>query len=340
MSETQGLSKKLVTLEEFIIEAQSRYPQATGELTQLLMDITLASKIIAREINHSVIKDINSQDRLAEPLSFRMARLEQFAKEQMYYALNRSGHVCMMISDDSTDVERLNTRDGKYIVVIDPLDGTANIEFNAAVATTFSILRRRSEAGTHAESWEALQAGSRQVVGGYVLYGSSIMLVFTAEGLGVNFFTMDPAIGEFFLSVGDVKVPDFKGNFSINTGFYELWDPADKAFYDFIINPEADNRGPFSLRYGGSMVSDVHRILMEGGIFAYPANKVHPDGKLHMMYKCNPLAFIMEQAGGVATNGRQRLLDVQPMYIHQRTPVYLGSAGNMAQLEDIHNKGG
>lgn len=338
MQEAKGLTKNLVTLEEFIIEAQSRYPKATGELTQLLMDITLASKIIAREINHSVIKDINSHDRMAEPLSFRMARLEQFAKEQMYYALNRSGHVCLMISDDSTDVERLHSTKGKYIVVVDPLDGTPNIEFNAAVATTFSILRRRSESGTHAESWEALQSGAQQVVGGYILYGSSIMLVFTAEGMGVNFFTLDPAIGEFFLSVGDVKVPDFKANFSINTGFYELWSSADKAFYDFVIDPVAPNRGPFSLRYGGSMVSDVHRILMEGGIFAYPSNKVHPDGKLHMMYKCNPLAFIMEQAGGVATDGKKRLLDIQPMYIHQRTPVYMGSPGNMQQLEDIHRQ--
>lgn len=331
-------TKRLITLEEYILDAQRKFPQATGELTQLLMDITLGGKIIAREINHSVIKDMNSGDRLSEPISFKMARLEQFAKEQMYYALNRSGHVCLMISDDFSDVERMNSRNGKYIVVVDPLDGTPNIEFNGAVATTFSIYRRKSGTDKPVEAWEALQPGDEQVVGGYILYGSSIMLVFTAEGLGVNFFTMDPSIGEFFLSVENVCVPRFKANFSINAGFYELWEKKDQAFFDFLVGEDSPNRGPFSQRYGGSMVSDVHRILMEGGIFAYPSNKVHPDGKLHLMYKCNPLSFIMEQAGGIATDGENRILEIKPLNIHQKTPIYLGSPENMAQFEEISKK--
>lgn len=325
----------LITLEEFVLQAQAKFPQATGELTQLLLDITLGAKIIAREINKSVIKDISGSSRLSEPASFKMARLEQFAKEQMYYALNRSGNVCMMITDGFSSPEFLHATSGKYIVVIDPLDGTPNIEFNGAIATTFSIYRRRSPIGTRVDSKEALQPGYDQVVGGYVLYGSSIMLVFTAEGLGVSFFTMDPSIGEFFLSVYDVKVPSFKPCFSINAGFYELWSDEDKAFFDFIISDDSHNRGPFSQRYGGSMVSDVHRILMEGGIFTYPANKVHPEGKLHLMYKCSPLAFIMEQAGGMATTGTMRLLDVVPVQIHQTTPVYMGSVENMEQLKQF-----
>jgi fructose-1,6-bisphosphatase I len=323
----------LVTLEEFVLQAQAKFPQATGELTQLLLDITLGSKIVAREINKSVIKDISSGSRLTEPASFKMARLEQFAKEQMYYALNRSGNVCLMITDGFSSPELLNANHGKYVVVIDPLDGTPNIEFNGAIATSFSIYRRRSQVGTTVDIKEALQPGFDQVVGGYVLYGSSIMLVFTAEGLGVSFFTMDPSIGEFFLSVNNVKVPEFKPCFSINAGFYELWSDPDKAFFDFMLYDENHNRGPFSQRYGGSMISDVHRILMEGGIFTYPANQVHPDGKLHLMYKCSPLAFIMEQAGGEATNGQQRLLDLVPSHIHQTTPIYMGSTGNMAQLK-------
>lgn len=325
----------LVTLEEYVLQSQAKFPQATGELTQLLLDITLGSKIIAREINRSVIKDISSGSRLSEPVSFKMARLEQFAKEQMYYALNRSNNVCLMITDGFSQPEFLNATSGKYIAVIDPLDGTPNFEFNGAIATTFSIFRRKSPVGTPVDVKEALQPGYEQVVGGYVLYGSSIMLVFTAEGLGVSFFTMDPSIGEFFISIHNAKVPEFKASFSINTGFYELWSERDQNFFDYLLDDDSDNKGPFSQRYGGSMVSDVHRILMEGGIFCYPSNQVHPDGKLHLMYKCNPLAFVMEHAGGVATDGKSRLLDKIPTHIHQTTPVYMGSPGNMNQLESF-----
>lgn len=334
MSKTERTGR-LVTLEEFVIDAQSLYPQATGEMTQLLMDITLGSKIIAREINRSVLKDINSAETITEPQSFRMARLEQFAKEQMYYSLNRSNEVCLMITDDTSEPERLNGGKGKYIVVIDPLDGTPNIAFNGAVATTFSIYRRKSNPDSVIDPAEALQPGNEQVVGGYILYGSSIMLVFTAEGMGVNFFTMDPAIGEFFLSIENVKIPQFKASFSINTSFYEMWDEQNRAFYDYLVRSDDANKSAFSLRYGGSMVSDVHRILMEGGIFAYPPNTLHPRGKLHLMYKCNPLAFITEQAGGKATNGSVRILDIHPEKIHQQVPVYMGSPKNMEQMKQF-----
>lgn len=334
MSKTERTGR-LVTLEEFVIDAQSLYPQATGEMTQLLMDITLGSKIIAREINRSVLKDINSAETITEPQSFRMARLEQFAKEQMYYSLNRSNEVCLMITDDTSEPERLNGGKGKYIVVIDPLDGTPNIAFNGAVATTFSIYRRKSNPDSVIDPAEALQPGNEQVVGGYILYGSSIMLVFTAEGMGVNFFTMDPAIGEFFLSIENVKIPQFKASFSINTSFYEMWDEQNRAFYDYLVSSDDANKSAFSLRYGGSMVSDVHRILMEGGIFAYPPNTLHPRGKLHLMYKCNPLAFITEQAGGKATNGSVRILDIHPEKIHQQVPVYMGSPKNMEQMKQF-----
>jgi fructose-1,6-bisphosphatase I len=332
---TSERTKRLVTLEEFIIESQAHFPQATGELTQLLMDITLGAKIIAREINRRVLKDISRALNVTEPDSFRMARIEQFAKEQIYYALNRSNEVCMMVTDDMREPELLKNGTGRYIVVIDPLDGTQNIPFNGAVATTFSIYKRDTEPGTRVDPSEALRPGSTQIAGGYVLYGSSIMLVFTAKGLGVNFFTLDPAIGEFFLSIENVKVPSFKPSFSVNTAMYELWSKDDQAWFDFIISGSKESRGPFSMRYGGSMVSDVHRILMEGGFFAYPSNTIHPSGKLHLMYKCSPLSFIMEQAGGVATDGKQRILDIYPSNIHQTTPVYLGSVENMEQLRQF-----
>ena len=242
---TTERTKRLVTMEEFIIESQSKFPEATGELTQLLMDITLGSKIIAREINRSVLKDISRAMNVTEPDSFRMARIEQFAKEQIYYALNRSNEVCMMVTDDMREPERLKHGTGKYIVVIDPLDGTQNIPFNGAIATTFSIYRRSSDPSTMADTAEALRPGSEQIAGGYVLYGSSIMLVFSAKGLGVNFFTLDPAIGEFFLSIENVKVPDFKPCFSINTALYELWSLEDRAYFDFIISVDKKSKGPF-----------------------------------------------------------------------------------------------
>jgi fructose-1,6-bisphosphatase I len=332
---TTERTKRLVTMEEFIIESQAKFPEASGELTQLLMDITLGSKIIAREINRSVLKEISRALNVTEPTSFRMSRIEQFATEQMYYALNRSNEVCLMVTDDMREPERLKNGTGKYIVVIDPLDGTKNIPFNGAIATTFSIYCRNSDPDVMVDLDESLLPGVSQIAGGYILYGSSIMLVFTAQGLGVNFFTLDPAIGEFFLSIENVKVPAFKPCFSINTALYELWGKEDQAYFDFIISGSQASRGPFSMRYGGSMVSDVHRILMEGGIFAYPANTIHPNGKLHLMYKCSPLSFIMEQAGGIAIDGKQRILDIVPSNIHQTTPVYMGSPDNMEQLRQF-----
>ena len=328
----------LVTLEEYVIEAQSLFPQATGEMTQLLMDITLGSKIIAREINRSVLKDINSALNISEPPSFKIARLEQFAKEQMFYALNRSNEVCLMITDDLAEPVVLNEGTGKYIVVLDPLDGTPNIAFNGAIATTFSIYRRLSDPSEPIDPSEAIRPGSEQVVGGYVLYGSSIMLVFTAEGMGVSFFTLDPAIGEFCLSNEDVTVPEFKPSFSFNTSYHDMWNPADKAFYAHVTGNDNAAGKPYSLRYGGSFVSDVHRILMEGGIYGYPANTLNPFGKLHLMYKCNPLAFIMEKAGGIATNGRERLLDIKPAKVHYQTPVFMGSVRNMKEYAGIRSK--
>ncbi|MCC5926204.1 MAG: fructose-1,6-bisphosphatase [Bacteroidetes bacterium] len=328
-------NEKLVTLEEYVIEAQAQFPKATGEMTQLLMDITLGAKIIAREINRSVLKDINSAETITEPHSFKRARLEQFAKEQMYYALNRSNEVCLMITDDMAEPEMLNEGTGKYIVVLDPLDGTSNIAFNGAVATTFSIYRRKTHPESVIDPTEALRSGNEQVVGGYVLYGSSIMLVFTAEGMGVSFFTLDPAIGEFCLSNENVSVPEFKSNFSINTSFYELWSEVDQGFFDYLTGNDNLAGKAYSLRYGGSVVSDVHRILMEGGLFGYPPNSLNPRGKLHLMYKCNPLAFIMEKAGGVATNGDVRLLDIRPGKIHYQTPVFMGSVKNMQEYSDF-----
>lgn len=317
----------MITLEEHIVRSQSRFPQATGELTQLLLDITLACKFIAREINQSAIKDLHDVRRVRETPEKKMQRLEAFASEQMMYALGRSATSCLMITDATADeAQRLSSTEGRYIVVIDPLDGTPNIAFNAAVATTFSVYRRSSPRDSQADAHEALQSGDKQVVGGYVLYGTSTMLVFTAEGMGVNFFTMDPGVGEFFLANEDVRIPPFKKAFSMNTGRVSFWSDGMKAYLEHATQQQ------YGFRYAGSMVSDIHRILMEGGLFAYPADHGFPRGKLQLMYKCNPLALIVEKAGGTATDGTQRILDIQPLHIHQTSPIFIGSTGNVSEV--------
>ena len=320
----------MITLEEHIVRSQSRFPQATGELTQLLLDITLACKFIAREINQSAIKDLHDVRRARETPERKMQRLEAFASEQMMYALGRSSTSCLMITDATADqAQRLSSTEGRYIVVIDPLDGTPNIAFNAAVATTFSVYRRVSPRESQPDAREALQTGDKQVVGGYVLYGTSTMLVFTAEGMGVNFFTMDPGVGEFFLANEDVRIPSFKKAFSMNTGRVSFWSEGVKAYLEHAT------RQQYGFRYAGSMVSDIHRILMEGGIFAYPADQGFPQGKLQLMYKCNPLALIVEKAGGTATDGQRRILDIQPLHIHQTTPIFIGSPGNVSEVVSL-----
>jgi fructose-1,6-bisphosphatase I len=320
----------LITLEEHIIKTQSRFPQASGDLTHLLLDITLACKFIAREINQSSIKDLHDVRRIRETASAKMKRLETFASDQMHIALSRTPTSCLMITDaEGSEAERLTTADGKYIVVIDPLDGTPNIEFNASVATTFSVFRRQSPRDAIADPREALQPGYKQVVGGYVLYGTSTMLVFTTEGTGVHFFTMDPGIGEFILSSEDVRIPSFKKAFSMNTGLMSYWDEGPRAYLEHVTEQE------YSFRYGGSMVADIHRILMEGGLFAYPADNRFPRGKLHLMYKCNPLSFVVEQAGGKASNGSMRILDIQPLQIHQTTPIFIGSPKNVDEVLNL-----
>lgn len=320
----------MTTLEELIITSQARFPKATGELTHLMLDITLACKFIAREITHSSIKDLHDVRRVRETPQHKIRRLEAFAAEQMRYALDRSGTTCLMITDAATEEpQRLSATDGSYIVVVDPLDGTPNIEFNAPVCTTFSVYRRLSPKDAVPDLKEALQPGNRMVVGGYVLYGSSTMLVFTAEGMGVNFFTMDPGTGEFFLANSDIRIPRYNKAFSVNTGWAGYWDESMRRYLDLATEKR------YAYRYGGSMVADIHRILMEGGFFAYPPDRRFPNGKLHLLYKCNPLAYVVEKAGGVAIGAGTRILDIQPLQLHQTTPIFVGSPDNVEEFQNL-----
>lgn len=319
---------RLITLEEFIISAQNRFPGATGELSQLLRDIGLAAKIISREVNKAGITNILGNEETDNTHGERQKKLDVFANEQMISALSRSNNVCLIISEESDGIIRLKSSSGKYIVYTDPLDGSSNIDVNVSIGTIFSIYLRKSHRADYPTIDDAIQTGLAQVAAGYVLYGSSTMMAYTT-GLGVSTFTLDPSIGEFFLADGDVKIPEVGPYYSINEGSYNSWESGLKRYIKYCQEEDKATARPYSARYIGSMVADLHRILLKGGIFIYPASKNYPKGKLRLMYECNPLAFIIEQAGGIALDGVKRIMEIEPNDIHQRCPIFIGSPKNV-----------
>jgi fructose-1,6-bisphosphatase I len=325
-------NERLITLEEFIISAQNRFPGATGELSQLLRDIGLAAKIISREVNKAGITNILGFEGSENVHGERVKKLDVFSNEQMISALSRSNNVCMIISEESDGIIRLKSSSGKYIVYTDPLDGSSNIDVNVSIGTIFSIYLRKSHRADYPTIDDAIQSGLSQVAAGYVIYGSSTMLAYTT-GLGVSTFTLDPSIGEFFLADGDVKIPDLGPFYSINEGSYNSWETGLKKYIKYCQEEDKATLRPYSARYIGSMVADVHRILLKGGIFIYPRSKSYPNGKLRLMYECNPLAFIVEQAGGKASDGLRRVMEIEPTDIHQRSPIFIGSKKNVEMAE-------
>ncbi|MDX1587210.1 MAG: class 1 fructose-bisphosphatase [Balneolaceae bacterium] len=327
-------NKRLITLEEYIIQAQNKFPGATGELSQLLRDIGLAAKIISREVNKAGITHILGEDGSTNIHGESVKKLDLFADRQLINALNRSDITCMVISEENDGVVELDNEGGKYIVYLDPLDGSSNIDVNVSIGSIFSIYMRQSDHDETLSEKDALQPGHKQVAAGYVLYGSSTLMAYST-GLGVSLFTLDPSIGEFILSDDDLKIPESGTIYSINEGSYNSWDLGLKKYIKYCqVEDEASNR-PYKARYIGSMVADVHRTLVTGGIFIYPHSSQYPNGKLRLMYECNPLSFIMEQAGGMAIDGQGRILDKQPESIHQRTPIYIGSKNNVQKVREF-----
>lgn len=320
--------EKLVTLDEYIIQAQNRFPEATGELSQLLRDIGLAAKIISREVNKAGITSLLGSNESTNIHGESVKKLDLFADQQLISALDRSLITCMVISEENDGIVRLNSQGGKYIVYLDPLDGSSNIDVNVSIGSIFSIYMRQSRFESDLSEKDALQPGTRQVAAGYVLYGSSTIMVYTT-GLGVSAFTLDPSIGEFILSDDEFEIPDHGTIYSINEGSYNSWSDGLKNYIKYCQKKDPDNGRPYTARYIGSMVADIHRTLVKGGIFIYPAGNVYPSGKLRLMYECNPLSFIIEQAGGKATNGSGRILEIEPESIHQRIPIYIGSKQNV-----------
>ncbi len=317
------------TLGQFIIEKQADFPYAKGELSRLLRDIGIAAKIVNREVNKAGLVDIlGTNGDSTNVFGENQKKLDVYADEQFISALRSGGECCFVASEEQEEGVLLTdtgvSKNAKYIVCIDPLDGSSNIEVNVSVGTIFSIYRRKSEVGEDLTEEDILQTGVEQVAAGYIIYGSSTMLVYTT-GKGVNGFTLDPTIGEFCLSHPNMKVPTAGKIYSINEGNYVKFPQGIKNYIKYCQEEDKNTNRPYTSRYIGSMVADIHRNLLLGGVFIYPETSAQPNGKLRLMYECNPIAFIIEQAGGKATTGKGRILEIKPTELHQRVPAILGS---------------
>jgi fructose-1,6-bisphosphatase I len=318
---------KVKTLGQFIIEKQSDFPYAKGELSRLLRDIAIAAKIVHREVNKAGLADILGEAGETNVQGESVKKLDVFANEQFIAALSVGGECCGIASEENEDIIPINTavsKNAKYVVAMDPLDGSSNIDVNVSVGTIFSIYRRLSLSGPGTVE-DFLQRGTEQVAAGYVIYGSSTMLVYTT-GKGVNGFTLDPSIGEFCLSHPNMKTPTSGKTYSINEGNYVHFPDGVKKYIKHCQEEDNATKRPYSSRYVGSAVADVHRNLITGGIYIYPTTASSPKGKLRLLYECNPFAMIIEQAGGKATDGFHRILELQPTSLHQRTPFFAGSS--------------
>jgi fructose-1,6-bisphosphatase I len=319
---------KLTTLHEFIVAKQKDFPFASGELSRLLSDIALAAKIVSNDVRKAGLVDhILGAQGGQNVQGEEQQKLDVVADEAFIRAFENGGEVCGIASEENDDFVAFSSetaQKGNYVVLFDPLDGSSNIDVNVSIGTIFSIYRRISPNGTPATLADMLQTGDQQVAAGYVLYGSSTILVYST-GKGVNGFTLDPAVGEFFLSHPDMKMPEEGRLYSINEGNLQDFDPTLRAYLDYCQSDKNQTGKPYSGRYIGSLVADFHRNLIKGGIYIYPTVPPAPQGRLRLLYECNPLAFIAEQAGGLATDGQQRILDIKPNQLHQRVGFYIGS---------------
>jgi fructose-1,6-bisphosphatase I len=331
--------KRVTTLGQFIIERQVDFPYAKGELSRLLRDIGIAAKIVNREVNKAGLVDILGDLGTENVHGEGQKKLDVFANEQFISALTHGGECCAVASEENEEMVHIDSvvsKNAKYVVCIDPLDGSSNIDVNVSIGTIFSIYRRTSLSGVSLLS-DFMQRGSEQVAAGYITYGSSTMLVYTT-GKGVNGFTLDPSIGEFCLSHPDMRIPKAGNIYSINEGNYVHFPDGVKRYIKYCQEEDAKTKRPYSTRYIGSLVADFHRNLLKGGIFIYPSTSKSPMGKLRIIYECNPLAWIVEQAGGKASDGYSRILDIQPTSLHQRTPLFIGSEEMVSMAEDFMMK--
>lgn len=330
------MSAKIMTLTRHIIEEQRKHPQATGKFTDLMNDIAFAAKLISYHTNKAGLMDILGETSNVNVQGEIVKKLDVFSQQTMVDALDHGGHTCVMASEEEQEIIPIPDIYplGKYVVLFDPLDGSSNIDANVSVGTIFSIYNRISPEGRPGTEADCLQQGKHQICAGYVIYGSSTMLVYTT-GNGVHGFTLDPSYGEFILSHPNIKIPKKGKTYSVNESNFDYWDQEIKNYIHYVKQIDPPTNRPMNSRYIGSMVADVHRNLLYGGIFLYPASKTAPNGKLRLGYEANPMSFIVEQAGGKATNGKQRIMDIKPTGIHQRVPLFLGSREDVELLEEF-----
>ena len=328
------MQTSVTTIERFILDQEDRYPEATGELSNLLYDIALATKIIAAAIRRAGLVNILGSTDERNVQGEIQQKLDVLANETIKNCLNHTGRVCVMGSEEDEDIIPVPAEYGvgKYAVLFDPLDGSSNIDVNSAVGTIFSVYRRISMEGRGTAA-DVLQPGCRQVAAGYVMYGSSTMLVYTT-GQGVHGFTLDPTIGEFLLSHPRIVTPRVGTYYSVNESNFERWDQAMQTAVRGLKGDLPDGRTPKNSRYIGSLVADFHRNLINGGVFLYPADTRNPEGKLRLLYEASPMAYIAEQSQGSATDGVNRILDLVPHSLHQRTPLVIGSREDVGYVAD------
>ena len=328
---------KFVTLYRHIIDEERKHPSATGQLSDLLADIALACKLISLEVNRAGLIDILGYTGDENVHGEKVKKLDEFAHNTLVKAMEVSGHLCAIASEESEDFIPVNEKFmgsrpmSKYICHFDPLDGSSNIDANISIGTIFSIYKRKSESGPGTLE-DCLQCGTEQVAAGYIIYGSSTIMVYTT-GRGVHGFTLDPTVGEFLLFYENIQTPKKSKTYSINEGNFSKWHPNLQKYISDLKSDNKDNGWPYSARYVGSLVADFHRNLLYGGLFMYPGDKKNPKGKLRLLYEANPLAMIVEQAGGRASNGTERILDVVPLDLHQRTPLFIGSEEDVVMVE-------
>jgi fructose-1,6-bisphosphatase I len=324
---------ELITIDHFILDMQSRHPEATGDFTNLMYDIALAAKVVAREVSRAGLADILGLTGERNVQGEQVQKLDVFANETIIRLQEFTGRVCVMASEEEQHLIHGDDK-GKYVLIFDPLDGSSNIDYNVSIGTIFAIYKRKTPKGP-CSLVDCLRAGNELQAAGYVVYGSSTMLVYST-GHGVHGFTLDPSVGEFLLSHPDIKSPPAK-YYSVNHAYLGRWTRGFREYIDWLQGGH-DDSPKLSERYIGSMVADFHRNLLAGGVFLYPGDRRKPEGKLRLLYEAAPLGFIAEQAGGYASTGKMSILDVQPENLHQRVPVFVGDRQLVKKAEECIRK--
>ena len=323
------------TLDRHILERQRSIPGASGDFTGLFQALALAGRVIASKVQKAGLADVLGATGAVNVQGETVQKLDELANNVLIRCVEAGGHVCVMASEEDEEIIPIPPQypAGKYVLMFDPLDGSSNIDVNISIGTIFSIHRRVTESGPGTVR-DCLQRGLEQVAAGYIIYGSSTMLVYTT-GDGVHGFTLDPLVGEFFLSLENIRIPATAPTYSINEGNRSKWTPGVTRWIDTLKSKEAPGGKPYGLRYVGTLVADFHRTLLRGGVFAYPGDESAPDGKLRLLYEASPMAFIAEAAGGAASNGKTRIVEIEPTGLHQRVPLFLGSRDDVALAESF-----